>query len=312
MQASAVVLEGPERLSVRDVALSAPASSDLAVSTLWTGVSTGTERLLWSGRMPPFPGMGYPLVPGYEAVGIVREAGPDTDVAIGSKVFVPGSTGFADVRGLFGAAASHLVVPARRVLPLPEDSGPEACLLALAATAYHALAGANETPDLIVGHGAFGRLLARLVRATVGADVTVWERNPVRMGGAEGYTVTDAEHDERRDYRSIVDASGSVGILDSLVERLDPGGEITLAGFYDEPVSFAFPPAFLKEARFRVAAEWSPDDLAAVGSLVSRGTLSLDGLVTHSVPAARAREAYVTAFEDPACVKMTLDWSNAG
>ena len=35
----------------------------------WSGISTGTEKLLWSGRMPPFPGMGYPLVPGYESVG---------------------------------------------------------------------------------------------------------------------------------------------------------------------------------------------------------------------------------------------------
>ena len=35
-----------------------------------------TEKLLWNGTMPHFPGMGYPLVPGYESVGRVIEAGP--------------------------------------------------------------------------------------------------------------------------------------------------------------------------------------------------------------------------------------------
>jgi bacteriochlorophyllide a dehydrogenase len=31
--------------------------------------------------------------------------------------------------------------------------------------------------------------------------------------------------------------------------------------------------------------------------------------VTHSHPAVEAPEAYRTAFDDPACLKMVLDWS---
>jgi len=50
--------------------------TDVVVDLAWSGVSAGTERLLWSGDMPPFPGLGYPLVPGYESVGRVVEAGP--------------------------------------------------------------------------------------------------------------------------------------------------------------------------------------------------------------------------------------------
>ena len=52
-------------------------------------------------------------------------------------------------------------------------------------------------------------------------------------------------------------------ILDALMQRLAPGGEIVLAGFYDR-VSFAFPPAFMREARIRVAAQWREGDLAEV------------------------------------------------
>ena len=116
------------------------------------------------------------------------------------------------------------------------------------------------------------------------------------------------EDDPRRDYRCICDASGDASLLDSLIARLRPHGEIVLAAFYDRPLTFAFPPAFLRSARLRVAAEWAPADLAAVAALVLDGRLSLDGLVTHRGDARRAADAYRTAFDDPACVKMVLDW----
>jgi 3-hydroxyethyl bacteriochlorophyllide a dehydrogenase len=94
--------------------------------------------------------------------------------------------------------------------------GPEGALLALAATARHAMAGINTTlPELIVGHGVFGRLLARLTIAAGGAAPTVWEINPDRQTGAEGYEVVHPDDDERRDYTSIYDASGVSGLLDT-------------------------------------------------------------------------------------------------
>ena len=65
----------------------------------------------------------------------------------------------------------------------------------------------------------------------------------------------------------------------------------------------------MKEARFRIAAEWAADDLVATRSLVESGALSLGGLITHTRPAADATAAYELAFTDPACLKMILDWS---
>jgi 3-hydroxyethyl bacteriochlorophyllide a dehydrogenase len=275
----------------------------------WTGISTGTERLLWTGRMPPFPGMGYPLVPGYESVGRVLEAGVRSGRHVGDTVFVPGAKCFGAVRGLFGGAAARLVVPGARSVPIAEHLGEQAVLLALAATAYHAIApGELRHPDLIVGHGVLGRLLARLVLATGGAAPTVWEVNPARAGGAEGYAVIDPASDTRRDYRCICDVSGDAALLDTLISRLGPGGEVVLAGFYSEPLSFAFPPAFMREARIRIAAQWVESDLAAVKVLAESARLSLDGLITHRKDAADADAAYRTAFGDTACLKMVLDW----
>jgi len=92
------------------------------------------------------------------------------------------------------------------------------------------------------------------------------------------------------------------------VARLSPGGEIALAGFYEAPLSFTFPPAFMREASIRIAAQWQPQDLTAVKALAESGALSLDGLITHRSTPPQARAAYQTAFENPDCLKMVLDW----
>lgn len=311
MDTLAVVLEQPQRLVLSHLPLAPPGEEDVVVDVEWSGISTGTERLLWQGRMPSFPGMGYPLVPGYESVGCIREAGPRAGRRVGERVFVPGARCFGDVRGLFGGAAATLVVPGQRAIPIDAALGERGVLLALAATAYHALAPPARTPDLIVGHGVLGRLLARVALAVSGSAPVVWERDERRADGASGYTVLRPEADPRHDYRVICDVSGDSRLLDTLIARLAPGGEIVLAGFYSEPLGFAFPPAFMREARLRVAAEWREPDLVAVRDLVDAGRLSLDGLITHRQRALEAEQAYRRAFTDPSCLKMVLDWRPA-
>ena len=258
--------------------------------------------------MPMFPGMGYPLVPGYESVGRVASSGARAGRQVGERVFVPGARCYGEVRGLFGGAASRVVVPGAKVVPLGDGLGEQGVLLALAATARHAIAAHGGTaPDLIVGHGVLGRLLARLAMMDGGKPV-VWERNPDRAAGTTGYDVIDPADDDRRNYRSIYDVSGDSTLLDTLIGRMAPGGEIVLAGFYSEPLSFAFPPAFMREARIRIAAQWQEQDLIDVRVAAESGALSLDGLITHREDAQHAPVAYRTAFGDPACLKMILDW----
>jgi 3-hydroxyethyl bacteriochlorophyllide a dehydrogenase len=313
MKTTAVVLEQPEQLRLSTLDLTAPADTDVVVDIEFSGISTGTERLLWNGRMPQFPGMGYPLVPGYESVGRIVAAGPAATRKVGDRVFVPGARCYGEVRGLFGGAASKVVVGSERVMPLSDQLGAEAVLLALAATAYHAVAcggkaAPHRAPDLIIGHGVLGRLLARLVVAAGGPAPTVWELNSARTGGGAGYEVITPDDDARRNYNAIYDVSGDCAILDKAIARLGFGGEVVLAGFYTEPLSFNFAPAFSREATIRTAAEWQRADMLAVKELAENGRLSLDGLITHHDVATHAGDAYRTAFGDAACLKMILDW----
>ena len=309
MRTSAVLLQGPKQLSLQDVGLIDPVAGDVVVRVHHSGISTGTEKLLWTGDMPPFPGLGYPLVPGYEAVGEVVETTPSSSLAVGDFVFVPGSSGFTEAKGLFGASANFLVTKSERITKIDPGLGELGTLMALAATARHALAGLTvDLPELIIGHCVLGRLLARLTIIAGGKPPTVWEIDPRRMDGAVGYEVMYPDQDSRSDYSVIYDASGSTDQMDNWIKRCAHGAEIVLAGFYANRINFAFPFAFMREIKLRIAAEWTPDDMMTINSLVDMGALSLDGLITHRAPAHMATQAYSDAFEDVECCKMVLDW----
>ena len=314
MKATAVVFDNPKQLSLQALDLPFLQEGQVEVAVQYSGISTGTERMLWDGSMPAFPGMGYPLVPGYETVGQVVKAHEGSKLKEGQTVFVPGANCFTGVRSLFGGAASRLVVSDQKALPVANDLGSEAVLLALAATAYHAVSGGGHQepynpPDLIIGHGVMGRLLARLTVAAGFPPPTVWETNDERAKGGDGYHVIRPDDDARKDYQAIYDVSGDSSLLDKLIQRIRPGGEVVLAGFYKDNLQFAYAPAFMREARIRIAAEWKRPDLLAVNELVNNGQLSLKGLVTHVQTSNSATVAYETAFGDVSCLKMVLDWS---
>ena len=131
MDTTAVLLKGPRDLDVETLALTEPGPSDLVVDVTHSGISTGTEKLFWTGEMPPFPGMGYPLVPGYEAAGEVVEAGPLTGYKPGDRVFVPGANCYAGAFGLFGGAARRVVTDAERVTRIDAGAGCRRCVARL-------------------------------------------------------------------------------------------------------------------------------------------------------------------------------------
>jgi 3-hydroxyethyl bacteriochlorophyllide a dehydrogenase len=314
MKAQVIVFQQPRQLCVQALELPELADGQAQVQIEYSAISTGTERLLWDGSMPAFPGMGYPLVPGCETVGRVVKTAGRSNLTLGQRVFVPGATCFQGVRSLFGGAASDLVVPQERLIPVQASIGENAVLLALAATAYHSVAEGGKRqvispPELIVGHGVMGRLLARMTVASGAPQPTVWETCAQRMDGAQGYSVVRPGDDPRRDYKTIYDVSGDSHLLDQLISRLAPGGEIVLAGFYSQDLHFSFAPAFMREAHIRTAAEWKRADLQAVTELVHSGRLSLDGLITHRSAPGQALAAYEAAFGDAQCLKMILDWS---
>jgi len=308
MDTTAIVFEQPGTLRVKVLELTPPASSDVVVETLMSGVSTGTEKMLFDGSMPAFPGMGYPLVPGYESVAKIVEAGPESGCRVGQTVFVPGASCYTQAAGLFGASADRLVVPGERAIKIEPHIAEDAVLLAFSATAYRAVKRSGRAVDVIIGHGVLGRLIARIAVA-LGQSPLVLETNPARRGGADGYKVVDPDaQGSQKGHGCVIDASGDQGAIDGAIAGLGRGGILVLAGFYGARVDFAFPAAFMREISIALSAEFRPDDMQAVLQLVTSGRLSLKGLITHHAHPADAAAAYQTAFCDPACLKMVIDW----
>ena len=317
MKAQAIVFEAPQSIAVRTLELAPMGPRDVEVAVSFSGISTGTERLLWDGTMPPFPGLSYPLVPGYETVGTVAQMGAEvTGLSLGDLVFLPGSYAFQGVQNIFGGSGSRLVVPHERAVKLDAALGVKGVLLALAATAHHVFTVGREGlpwayPDLIIGHGIMGRLLARMVVAAGKPAPVVWETQAVRQSGALGYGVIHPDEDARKDYRCICDVSGDSGLLNRVIPKMAPGGEVVLAGFYKQDLSFSYAMAFMREASIRVAAQWKKHDLDAVVAMFHNGSLPLEGLITHFETPQRAQQAYEVAFGDPQCLKMVIDWRQA-
>ena len=313
MITKAVVMSEPGSLSIQPVDLKSPSKEDIVIDINYSGISTGTEKLFYNGKMPQFPGMGYPLVPGYESTGEVVQAPKDSNLKIGDMVFVPGADCYSgSVKSLFGGAAQMIISSPNRLIKIDSTMGCNGALFALAATARHAIAGfGNKMPDVIVGHGVLGRLLARLVMLAGEKPPIVWEKNILRHSGATDYEVVLPEYDERSDYDCIFDVSGDSEILDSLIGRVRKGGEVVLAGFYPDRIGFGFAQAFLKEVSLRVSAEFTPEDVATTKLLIEDGSLSFDGLISDVYSAKNANEAYNIAFNNAECLKMVLDWRNA-
>lgn len=318
MKANAIVFEAPKSLRVRELELAPMGPLDLEVAVSFSGISTGTERLLWEGTMPPFPGLSYPLVPGYETVGVIADLGAEvTGLHKGDLIFLPGSYAFQGVQNIFGGSGSRLVVPHDRAVKLDPSLGNKGILLALAATAHHVFTVGREGaalvyPDLIIGHGIMGRLLARMVVAAGKPAPVVWETQPIRQAGSMGYDVIHPEQDTRKNYKCICDVSGDAGILNHVIPKMALGGEVILAGFYKQDLSFAYAPAFMREATIRVAAQWKKHDMDAVVAMFHNRSLPLEGLITHTEKALNAHQAYEVAFGDPQCLKMVIDWTETG
>ena len=313
MITKAVVMSEPGSLSIQPVDLKSPSKEDIVIDINYSGISTGTEKLFYNGKMPQFPGMGYPLVPGYESTGEVVQAPKDSNLKIGDMVFVPGADCYSgSVKSLFGGASQTIISSPNRLIKIDSTMGCNGALFALAATARHAIAGfGNKMPDVIVGHGVLGRLLARLVMLAGEKPPIVWEKNILRHSGATDYEVVLPEYDERSDYDCIFDVSGDSEILDSLIGRVRKGGEVVLAGFYPDRIGFGFAQAFLKEVSLRVSAEFTPEDVATTKLLIEDGSLSFDGLISDVYSAKNANKAYNIAFNNAECLKMVLDWRNA-
>ena len=205
----------PGRGELREERLAAPGAGSCLVRTLATGVSRGTEALVFDGRVPPSqyqamrsPLMGgnfpFPVKYGYSAVGLLEvgliedgliEDGPVADRPTRDELTEPGRRVF-----VLHPHQDRFIAPAAMCIPVPDAvPTPRAVLAANMETALNLLWDAAPLPGermLVVGAGVVGLLTASLLARIPAASVTVVDLDPARAALARafgcGFALPDA------------------------------------------------------------------------------------------------------------------------
>lgn len=317
MNTRAIVIPKAHTVELQDVALKPLGIDDVLVQTALTSISAGTERMLLSGVMP-HPMLQFPVVPGYETVGEVIETGDNAKAWLGKRVYVGGNYGFIGVNPAFGGQSQYIVAPQTHLTDLQTLSDEQGVLLALAATALHGVdqlgtgddGRKTERPSsvVILGQGIVGQLAARIAKAR-GMSVTVTDKVASRLALSIADEVLDASEIANRQspISNLIDATGKMEAIAPLLMKMQKGGRIVLLGFYD-CLSLPYQPIFLKELTLVSSSQWAPGDVARARDMMAQGQIDVHNLITHRANVSDAAHAFDVSFNDPACVKMVLDW----
>jgi hypothetical protein len=222
-QSQALWYVGPARAELRAEPLAAPASGELQVRALFGGISRGTERLVFNGRVPASefermrgPNMAgsfpFPVKYGYAVVGRVERGPP----ALADRIVFA----LHPHQDLFNISADW-------VAPLPAQLPPlRAVLAANMETALNAVwDGAPGPADRIavVGGGVVGALVARLCARLPGAEVTLIDIVGARAALAQALGVGFARPEAAPQRCDLVFHASSTGA--GLATALDIAGE---------------------------------------------------------------------------------------
>ncbi len=319
LKAQAVVIPRRNVIELRQVQVMEPKAHDVLVRTAYTSISAGTERMLLDGRMP-HPALLFPVVPGYETVGQVVQVGTKApQQLLGQWVYVGGARCFKGVNPAWGGQSEYISAEADRVVPLNGIAPDTGVILALAATALHGINVAQITKNdrvLVLGQGIVGQLAARLARLAGASHVAVADRVAIRLGVSQADQIIDVTKESLDEAISeanitvLIEATGSMSALTGALPLLTNHGRILLLGYYDH-IDIPYAPVFMREAQVLVAREWdfgAEGDLPRVRDMIASGRLDVRGLLTHRVPLERIQAAYRLAFEDPACLKVVVEW----
>lgn len=310
MKARAVFHVAPRRVELREVELAEPAGREVRVRVEVTGLSAGTERLIFNGQLEPGEpldtslaglqgGLRYPLRYGYCAVGVVEALGAQAPASLlGRRVFA------------FAPHQSHLVLDAEALVVLPEVDAATASLLANVETAVSlVMDGAPVLGEVsgVVGLGVVGQLVAAILAKVSLGPVLALEPRADRRAFSRVETLVTP----RRGACDVVfELSGKHAGLAAALELARDDGRVIAGSWYGpdaQPLALgtrvhrarqhlhfsqvsriapALAGRFDQQRRLRLALEWLQK-------------LNLEPFVTHRFLSERAAEAFDALLAPP-------------
>ena len=331
MLAHAVVFTAPNTAVYQEVDIPDPGPDQVVIRLTHSWISNGTEGSFLRGERidgdtpyrkgDPWP---FPIVAGYQRVGIVEWVGAHIDdLEIGETVFsVVGA-----VNGMFmprGGQVSPSVTARGAVWKLPEACDPLAFSgLVLTQVGYNC--GVRAPINIgegavVVGDGLVGQWAAQTL-AWRGAQVALVGRHEDRLnrfGGKAGrHIINSRSMDPVAEIKrlfpggaqTLIDTIGSTAMIEQYMPCLRKYGHIVSAGFYGTEDHLALQPPRYQELSIDLVSGLAPDRMGQTLALVANGTLDTLPLITHHFPVSEAARAWqlIESKSEPV-LGVILDW----
>jgi 2-desacetyl-2-hydroxyethyl bacteriochlorophyllide A dehydrogenase len=314
----AIVLEGPRRAALCEVAVPRCSDGEVLVAVERAGIC-GSDLAVFKGARPSE----YPLIMGHEAIGRIVDGGL-TEHPPGSRVVIEpnipcGSCsvcrrGHGNVcsskRSLGmnwpGTFAEFVAVPSGFAHPLPPEVAPnDAVGIEPLAVALHAVqAGAVSEGErvAVIGCGAEGLLLIQVLVAcgarVVAADIAEHRLAVARRLGAESLVLVQNAEDASEPLLCapvVFESAGTAPALEMALRAAAPGGRVVALGLASSPAQLV-PLAFVRRGLtlFGSLIYDHPADFQHAIDLVHQRRIQPSLLVEHVV---NGLAAVPSAFE---------------
>lgn len=276
-KAKAVIIEKPLNAVVKEIRLPEVTDESIVIKTTYSAISSGTEVKTWNGKTGKLGGeLWYPLVPGYEQVGIVEYVGPKAsmktakgeNIKIGDRVMSNEIRSFPDHCAAWGgqvgiSVKNSVTAPSPFDMPalIPDSvTWQQAVVAYLASVAHKGIrkVGIKEGETIVVtGMGAVGLSAAQLAKLKGGnvivVDKSQWKLDRVKKifdqticinASHENAILALADLTNGRMADVVIEASGDSAVVNNLRKMVrnggweidDDGGRIHLQGDYPDPI----------------------------------------------------------------------------
>jgi len=321
VKASAVVFPEPNKVEFREVTCPDPGPQHVVVRLTHSWISVGTEGSFLRGERitgdtpycegGPWP---FPIVPGYQGVGVVEAVGKKiTDLSLGDAVY----RNFGAVEGMyfdFGGHISPSVCERDWVWKLPQSPDPVAFSgLLLAQVGVNCGTRASnlerDASALVIGDGPVGQWTAQtLARRGARVCMTGMEDDRLalaeKLAGAKGINVLKEEWvDVVRKFAPdglavAADAAGSIESIENIIPLMRRRGHIVSAGYYGSNDRISIQSLRDLELSVECVSGATPERITQTLDLVAEGSLKTLPLITHHFPVQQVQKAWATIIAD--------------
>lgn len=329
MKSKAIVFEKVFNATINDLDIPSPSNKEIITKTIYSGVSTGTETRVYSGKQE---GGIFPLIPGYENIGEIVECGTDVKLKPGQMVFSIGSSFTKPFTRCWGGHVEYSLLNEDSVIPVAKDINLLDALYAkVGGIALHGVKRAKISEKdtvAIVGLGLIGHLAVQCVKAQ-GARVIAIDKNKERLecakkAGAD-YVIDPEEKNLMDQVKEIsnggvsvaMDVTGVASTVNLTAQLVygkpwappyPPSARVVILGSYTEPISFSYIDAlFMNEPDILPSRDTTAEDLSETLSLIEKKQIKPDIIPAKIFSYLDVSTAYKEMYEKK-LMRITFSW----